>query len=149
MSARSVLRAVILTASLGLLVTADAGAHEPQASITGRVTDRATGEAIAAAQVSIVGTAIGASTNSEGRYTIRSVRPGTVELRVLRVGYAEQKQTVTVSAGQAATADFAIGAVAISLAPVVTTATGEQRRVEVGNAIAYVDFYSMVNNSAV
>ncbi|HJR65227.1 MAG TPA: SusC/RagA family TonB-linked outer membrane protein [Gemmatimonadaceae bacterium] len=149
MSARSVLRAVILTASLGSLAAAIAGAQEQQASITGRVTDRATGEGIAAAQVSIVGTAIGASTNSEGRYTIRSVRPGTVELRVLRVGYAEQKQTVTVAAGQAATADFAIGAVAISLAPVVTTATGEQRRVEVGNAIANVDVDSIVQNSAV
>jgi TonB-linked SusC/RagA family outer membrane protein len=139
MSRRIVFQAVVLTASFGVLASGIAGAQEQQASITGRVTDASTREPIAAAQVAVVGTTTGASTNSEGQYTIRGVRPGVVELRVLRVGYSERKQSVTVAAGQAATADFAIAAVPIALAPVVTTATGEQRRVELGNSIGNVD----------
>jgi TonB-dependent SusC/RagA subfamily outer membrane receptor len=149
MSTRSVFRAVLLTASLGTLASGLAGAQEQQATITGRVTDASTTEPIASAQVSVVGTAMGASTNSEGRYTLRGVRPGVVEVRVLRVGYAERKQSVTVAAGQTSTADFAMAAVPIALAPVVTTATGEQRRVEVGNAIANVDAAKVVETSAV
>ncbi len=139
MGTRSLIRAVVLTASLGMLASGVAGAQEQQATITGQVTDATTREPIASAQVSVVGRAIGASTNSEGRYTIRGVRPGAVELRVLRVGYAERKQSVTVAAGQATTADFAMTVAPISLAPVVTTATGEQRRVELGNSIGNVD----------
>jgi len=149
MSTCGVFRAVLLTASLGVLASGLAGAQEQQATITGRVTDASSGEPIPAAQVSVVGTTTGASTNSEGRYAIRNARPGTVELRVLRVGYSEQKQTVTVTAGQSVTADFAMTAVPISLTPIVTTATGEQRRIEVGNAIAQVDAREIVETRAV
>jgi TonB-linked SusC/RagA family outer membrane protein len=138
MSTRSLFRAVVLTASLGLLASGIASA-QAQATISGRVTDATTGEPIAAAQISVVGTTFGAGTNSEGRYTIRGVRAGTVELRVLRVGYSEQKQSVTAAAGQETTADFAMRAVPISLTPIVTTATGEQRRVELGNSTAHID----------
>jgi TonB-linked SusC/RagA family outer membrane protein len=139
MSTRIVFRAVVLTAYFGMLASGIAGAQEQQGSITGRVTDASTQEPIAAAQVTVLGTTTGASTNSEGQYTIRAVRPGSVELRVLRVGFSERKQTVTVVAGQTVTADFAMTAVPIALAPVVTTATGEQRRVELGNSIGNID----------
>ncbi|MCC6773543.1 MAG: SusC/RagA family TonB-linked outer membrane protein, partial [Gemmatimonadaceae bacterium] len=45
--------------------------------------------------------------------------------------------------------DFAMSAVAMTLNPVVTTATGQQRRVEVGNAIAQVDATALVESRAV
>jgi TonB-linked SusC/RagA family outer membrane protein len=115
------------------LVEAQAG------SIAVRVTDATTSGPIDQAQVSIIGTNLGGLTNSEGRAVIRGVAAGTFQLRVLRVGYAEQKKPVTVAAGQQATVEFALGAVAVSLAPVVTTATGETRRVEVGNTVAQID----------
>ena len=54
----------------------------------------------------MVGTTIGALTNDNGQYTIRGVLPGTHDVRALRVGYAEQRGTVTVTAGQTATLDF-------------------------------------------
>jgi TonB-dependent SusC/RagA subfamily outer membrane receptor len=59
------------------------------------------------------------------------------------------KQTVTVPAGQTVTANIQMRAVVATLAPVVTTATGEQRRVEVGNAIAQVDAAKLVETSPV
>ena len=70
-------------------------------------------------------------------------------MRVLRVGFAEVKQSVTVTAGQTATANVQMRAVVTTLAPVVTTATGEQRRVEVGNAIAQVDAAKVVETQAI
>ncbi len=122
--------AVLLSASV---VSAQTG------SIAVRVVDAGSSNPIDQAQVSIVGTNLGGLTNSEGRVLLRNIAPGTHQLRVLRVGYSEQKKPVTVAAGQQASAEFSLGAVAVSLAPVVTTATGEQRRVEVGNTVAQIN----------
>jgi TonB-linked SusC/RagA family outer membrane protein len=120
-----------------------------QGSVAGRVTDVATGRPIPAVQVMIVGTSIGAQTNDQGQYQLRGVRAGQSAVRALRVGYSEQHGTVNVMAGQTATLDLAMRAVAVTLNPVVTTATGEQRRNEVGNAIAQVDAAKVVQTTAV
>jgi TonB-linked SusC/RagA family outer membrane protein len=140
----------VQAAFFGALVAGVAAAQTPQqGTITGRVTDAATGQPVSAAQVNVVGTTLGTQATQDGQYTIRGVNPGSVEVRALRVGFAEAKQTVTVTAGQTATANFAMRAVVTTLAPVVTTATGEQRRVEVGNAIAQVDAAKIVETQAV
>jgi len=145
----NVIRVLATVAFLGTLAAETAAAQTQPGIITGRVTDAANGQPVSAAQVNIVGTNAGTQANSDGHYTLRGVTPGTVEVRVLRVGYAEQKQSVTVAAGQTVTADIRMRAVAATLAPVVTTATGEQRRVEVGNAIAQVDAAKVVETQAV
>ena len=137
-------------AFLGALASTIVAAQTPQTgTITGRVTDVANGQPVSAAQVAIVGTNVGTQATTEGVYTLRGVSPGTVELRVLRVGYAETKQTVTVNSGQTVTANIQMRAVIATLAPVVTTATGEQRRVEVGNAIAQVDAAKVVETQPI
>lgn len=120
-----------------------------QATVTGRVTDGNSGQPVAAAQVSVVGTNLSAFTNSDGAYTIRGLTPGPATVRVLRLGYAEQSQEVTIVAGQAATADFAVRPILMTLTPVVVTATGEQRRVELGNAIGQINAPEVVQRGAV
>jgi TonB-linked SusC/RagA family outer membrane protein len=132
----------------GVPRVSSAQAQQP-GSITGRVSDAANGQPIAAAQVNVVGTSLGASTNDQGQYTLRGVSPGRVDVRVLRVGFAEQRQTTTVSGAQATTLNLQMRAVAVTLNPVVTTATGEQRRVEVGNSIAQLDAAKVVETRAV
>ena len=130
---RSLTQAVLLCAVVA------GSAQAQQGTITGRVTDAISGRAVAPAQVTVVGTNIGVQANSQGQYTLRGVSAGTVEVRAVLVGFAEQRQTATVPPGGTVTVDFQMRQVAVTLAPVVTTATGEQRRVEVGNAIAQVD----------
>ena len=112
--------------------------------VTGRVTDAASGRPIPAAQVQVVGTSLGALTNDQGQYTIRAVPARTVTIRALRVGYTERSGSVAVTGGQTATLNLAMTSSAISLTPVVTTATGEQRRVEVPSAIATVEASKLV-----
>ena len=98
---------VALVAACAALAASAADAKTPaqQGSITGRVTDAASGQPIEAAQIQMLGTNIGTQTNGAGQFTLRGVRPGPAELRVLRVGFAEQKVSVTVPAVQSATAD--------------------------------------------
>ena len=106
-----------------------------QATITGRVTSQA-GQPLADARVSLVGTVLSAGTNLDGQYTLRGVPSGTVEVRVNRVGFQEVKKAVTVAAGASASLDFVMQQAVVQLQEIVTTATGEQRRVELGNSIA-------------
>ncbi|HXT18647.1 MAG TPA: SusC/RagA family TonB-linked outer membrane protein [Gemmatimonadaceae bacterium] len=131
-NAGSFLRSALATVALSALPLA---AHAQQATITGRVTAVGTNEPLADARVMVVNTSIAAPTNSDGRYTLRGVPTGTVEVRVLRVGYQEQKKPVAVSGGASVTLDFSLTQAIVQLQEIVTTATGEQRRVEIGNAV--------------
>ncbi len=110
-----------------------------QGSIAGRVSARESGAPLPETRVLVIGTSLVASTGADGRYTIRAVPAGTWDVRVLRVGYEEQKQSVTVANGTTATADFTMTTAVVKLAEIVTTATGEQRRVELGNSVSTVD----------
>ncbi len=140
-----ILRRAGLLLALG---TRMATAQSSQGSITVHVTNAVGGRAIDQAQVAIVGTTLGGMTNSEGRFTVRSVPAGAHTIRVLRVGFAEQKKAVTVAAGETATVEVQLSELALTLAPVVTTATGEQRRVEIGNATANISASSVVESGA-
>jgi TonB-linked SusC/RagA family outer membrane protein len=120
------------------LVTSAAGftvALGQQATISGRVTSQA-GQPLGEARVFLVGTVLSVGTALDGQYTLRGVPSGTAEVRVIRVGYQEIKKSVTVAAGAAATLDFAMQPAVVQLQEIVTTATGEQRRVELGNTVA-------------
>ena len=117
--------------------------------ITGVVTDATSGQPVPAAQLAVVGTNIGALTNEAGRYTIRGVPARQVTVRVLRVGYAEQTKTAAVTSNGSATIDFALRQASVALTPVVTTATGQTRRVEVGNAISQIDAAKRVEEAPV
>ncbi|HEY0970940.1 MAG TPA: SusC/RagA family TonB-linked outer membrane protein [Gemmatimonadales bacterium] len=149
MSRTGPLCAIVFGALLGAFSATNAGAQTTTGTVTGRITDASSGAPIVAAQVSIVGTTLGTQSNAEGTYVIRGIPAGSVELRALRVGYAEQKQSIAVTAGQSTTANLQMSPVAVALTPVVTTATGEQRSVEVANAISTVNASELVQNRPV
>jgi len=108
-------------------------------AITGRVTERASGQPIAAAQIQVVGSNRGAATAENGTFRINGVPVGNVQLRVLRIGFQAQTLTVQVAAGQAATANVALAATATTLDVVTVTATGTQQRArEQGSNVAQV-----------
>ena len=130
----SIRRAFAVAALLTLVSAIGQPAIAQDGTISGRVTDQSNGRPIDQVHVNVVGTRFGAVTNADGRYVLRGLPMGTVAVRALRVGYAEQKKNATVGA-MPAVVDFSLATVAISLTPVVTTATGETRRVELGNSI--------------
>src|SRR5215211_1432026 len=110
MSTHSFGRALRATAvGLAFIASPDI-AHAQQASINVRVTEAANQRPVDQAQVLIVGTTLGGLTNAEGRFTFRAVAPGTHTIRVLRVGFAEQKKAVTVAQSQAASVDVVLSA---------------------------------------
>lgn len=110
-------------------------------TITGTVTDQATGAPLVGAQVVVVGTNLSVSTNQSGRYLIPGVPAGERQVRAVLIGYGQKTFTVTVRPGESTIQDFALEVSAIELdALVVNAATGrEQRRREVGNSVGTVN----------
>ena len=126
---------LVTATTAAVLLTTGAVVAAAQGTLTGTVTAQGTGTPLQETRVQIVGTALTGVTGPDGKYVFRRVPEGTAEVRVLRVGYQEQKKSVRIIDGQTATLDFVMSQTIVQLQEVVTTATGEQRRVEVGNAV--------------
>lgn len=110
-------------------------------TITGQVTDQATGAPLAGAEVTVLGTTLSVPTNEQGRYLIVGVPVGAQQVRVSLIGYGTRTLTVTVTAGETVVQDFQLVASAIELDGLVVNATTgrEQRRREVGNSVGTVN----------
>ncbi len=116
-------------------------AAQQTGTVTGQVVDAASGQPLSEAQMVVVGTNIGVLTNDQGRYLINRVPVGTQEIRAVLLGFAQQTQTITVSAGESAVLDFNLSPTAIALeALVVSSPTGRQQRArELGSKSAQVN----------
>jgi len=123
---------------LGLLAGMSSMAQAQQGVISGRVTDAATGDPLETARVVLVGPNRIEGTNREGRYTFRGVEPGSHQVRVLRVGYRPETGTVSVPQGETVALDFSLTPSPVQLDEIVTTATGQQSRLEIGNSVATI-----------
>jgi TonB-dependent starch-binding outer membrane protein SusC len=113
-------------------------AQAQQGSIAGTVTDQATGAPLETARVVLVGPNRIETTGREGRYTFRGIAPGTYQVKVLRLGYKPASDSVTAAAGEAVALDFALTAAPVQLDEIVSTATGQQSKLEIGNSVSTI-----------
>jgi TonB-linked SusC/RagA family outer membrane protein len=132
-----------------LLALASSVAAAQGGTVSGTVTEQGTGAPLQEARVIVVGTSIFTSTTADGKYTLRRVPAGPVDVRVIRVGYSEQKKSVNVTDNGTLTLDFSMPKTVVQLQEIVTTATGEQRKVEVGNAVAAVDVSALTESAPI
>ncbi len=107
-----------------------------QGTITGLVTAQTAGVPVGGVRVTVVNTNLAATTGADGRYVIRNVPVGQANVRALRVGFLAQTKPASVVAGQPTTLDFIMVEAVVRLQEMVTTATGPQRRIEIGNSVA-------------
>ena len=89
-------RTLSFALTLGLLLGMSSTAIA-QRSVTGRVTDKASGNPISGSLVNVVGTLTSATTGDDGRFTV-NVPAAAAQLSVRRIGY--KRQIVPVPAGQ-------------------------------------------------
>jgi TonB-linked SusC/RagA family outer membrane protein len=135
---------------LAALITGTSqAAKAQQGTVTGTVTDRATGDPLENARVILVRPNRIEGTGRDGRYTFRGVAPGNYLVRVLRLGYLPASDTAAVGPGQAATLDFALTPSPVQLEEIVTTATGQQSRLEIGNSIATISAAQVAEESPI
>lgn len=119
---------------IGLLIAAPPLTAQAQtATLQGTITDRESDQPLPGANIVVMTEAggemvDGAATNPQGRYTISGLDPGTYQVRVRFVGYAEAQETVALSPGEARTLDWALRPEDIGLNPVVVTASRQREK---------------------
>src|SRR6266850_612907 len=143
----AVLSAVLYDAGVDVLLTSNGQAALVRrgaldgfqgGTITGRVTDSLSGQGIAVATVSVVGTGMSARTGDDGRYRIGDVPVGEHTVRVVRIGYSSATKPVTVLPDQEITVDFALTPRATQLEEVVAIGYGTAQRRELTGAVSSV-----------
>lgn len=128
-------RRVIPFVAALLLAAPSLGAQQ----VTGRVLSQ-NGEPLAAVQVFIAGSGIGALTQQNGRYLLLNVPAGTHTLSAERIGYQGVTAEITVTAGETLVQDFTLSEQALGLDEIIVTGTaGGARQREVGTAVSRLD----------
>jgi len=81
------------------------------------------GNPLIGANVYLVGTTLGSSTDRDGTYIIQDVPPGSYTLVASYLGYKTEKQSISVSAGETITQNFTLSTDALLMDAVVVTGT--------------------------
>jgi outer membrane receptor protein involved in Fe transport len=112
---------IVLACSLMALVFASSVQAGTVGKISGVVKDKDTGDLLPGASIQIVGTTMGASTNTKGEYFILNVPPGSYTLKTTLIGYAPMEvQNVDVTIDLTTFLDFSLTSQAIELGKGVT-----------------------------
>ncbi len=117
--------------------------------IEGQVTDARTAQPMPNATVVVDATPFRATSKNDGRYVIGNIPPGTYTVTSRLLGHAPLSERVTVHADSVARLDFPLAEAAAVLEQVVSTAVGEQRRVELGNSIATINADSITRSAPI
>ncbi|CAN0514174.1 unnamed protein product, partial [Laminaria digitata] len=129
--------------SLLILLTAFSfapAAAQAQGTISGSVTDAATGDPLVGATISIVGSQLGSTSDFNGQYTITGVPAGTYILRARFVGFVPiDRQNITVTSGQTTTSDFGLSESAIDLGEISVVGYGTVRSEDVTGSLGVID----------
>lgn len=134
---RRMIRSAVF-ACLGLLWSGAALAQQT-GTIEGEVTDASSNRPIAAAQVVIAGTQLGAITGGNGRFVIRNVPVGTHQLQVSLIGFRRQSQPVSVVAGRTLAVTFVLSHAPVELDEIVVTGTaGVATRRDLGTSVGTI-----------
>ncbi|MFB6272717.1 MAG: SusC/RagA family TonB-linked outer membrane protein, partial [Salinibacter sp.] len=122
-----------------VLCLSGAGSAFGQAgTVAGTVTEAASGESLPGANVVIVGTQMGTSTNANGEYRLTGLDPGTYEIRASFVGFRSRTQEVDVAAGETLELNFSLSPSEVALDEMVVVGYGTQERSDLTGSISSV-----------
>jgi len=120
-------------------LAAQVAAVAQNGGIRGQVVDSVTQQGLAGVTVLIQGQPRQTATGADGNFTLSDVAPGTVVLKVTRIGYGPQTRSVNVTAAGTAQERFVLAPQASILEPVVVTGYGTQRREAITGSVSTVD----------
>ena len=118
-------------AMLFLLLLPATALAQATGSLSGQVIEERTGETMPGVNVVILSLNRGAATDIDGNYVITGLPPGTYEVVARFIGFKDNEQTVTISAGQEAVQNFSMEEDLLQLDEVVVTgqaASTEKRK---------------------
>lgn len=117
--------------------------------VEGIVIDAPTQTPVANVTTVLVGTNFRQITKPDGSFRIIDVPPGTYVIRATRLGFRPAETRVIVRVNTTTNARIELTQVPLKINDVITTASGSQKRLELGNSIATINADSVVENSPV
>lgn len=122
-------RLCIALAGLVGLTSAASAQQAGTGSVSGVITDRESRAPIEGARIVVTGTTLETQSNARGEYRLVGVRPGVVQVGVLRIGFRAGADTVRIVANENTVRDFALAKTVTTLQELVVTGTvGNQER---------------------
>jgi outer membrane receptor protein involved in Fe transport len=101
-----------------------------QTTVSGKITDAASGEVLARATVRVVGTQMGASSNEQGDYRIENLPAGSVTLTISYIGYQVAQRTVVLRSGKPVVLNVALTPASVDIGGLVITGESESERIK-------------------
>ena len=139
-----------LTAAVVLLLTIGSTRLHAQMAL-GRISGTVaatTGEPVVGAQVTVLDTRLGATTDDQGRYSIGGVPIGQHRVRAARIGYTPMiVDSVPATADQTTPLDFKLTRSAVELERIVVTGYGTQKSRDVTGSIASIGAKEIKQNA--
>ncbi len=116
--------------------------------VAGLILDSVTSKPIRGVAISVVGLRVSAVSGDDGRFAMK-VPGGGQTIRVQILGYKLASRSITVTKDVPVTVQIKLASAPTTLSGVVTTATGLQRKVEVGNDITSISVEEVIRNNPV
>jgi TonB-linked SusC/RagA family outer membrane protein len=114
----------ICALALCFVLVPGTAAAQASGTISGTVRNARTNQPLPGVQIILEGTARGTLTGPSGSYTLPDVAPGSYTVQARSLGFQASTAEVTVGAGAAARADFALRESAVELEEIVVTGQG-------------------------
>jgi len=144
------MRMSLVCCGLALLIfrlAAAPGLFAQGGSITGTVTNRATGAPVGGAQLVVAGTTLRALTDASGRFRLNDLTGTSAVLQVRRIGFRATTDTVNVGD---TSVRIALDEKVLELEQVVVTGTpGAVEQRQLGNAISRIDAASITQTAPI
>ncbi len=140
-------RLILTFVCIVLLVPGNVPAAHAASSgtVEGTVRDAQTGDPLPGANVMILKTSLGASTDMDGRFTIRNVPVGAHSLRAAYVGYLQKVVTIQVKEDATIRQDFKLSAVGVEGQEVVVTAQAAGQKEAINQQLSAMPIMNVVS----
>ena len=145
----ALLAALVLPARAATPTPAATSADAQAGTVTGTVTDAATGETLIGAAVRVEGTSLGAATNIDGVYRLSSVPSGPQVLLVSYIGYREQRIEVAVPEGGTVEVNVVLELAVVEGEEVVVTGQAAGQRAAINQQLSSDTIVNVVSEEKI
>ena len=114
-------------------------------TMEGRVRDAQTHESLPGANVLLVGTSMGASTDLNGNYLVSNVPAGSYTIRAAYIGYNTETEHIVINPNETVKLDFQLAAVGVKGKEVIVTAQAAGQNAAINQQLASNQIESVVS----
>jgi TonB-linked SusC/RagA family outer membrane protein len=136
-----------------VLMRAPADGRSAADSVTGQidgvVIDASTLAPVPTVSLQIVGSELRQVSRPDGSFQYAGVAPGTYTVRATRLGFRPTEKSIIVRGGTVTKLRIEITPMPLKMNDIITTASGSQKRLELGNSVATINADSVVRNAPV